>query len=406
MYQTRIYKFHFCPNIIVTVGILKTITHYCSSRSSHLVRTEDGHIIDSELSEDIWKNVKRIGAEQVNNYERIGGIETGNSLLDYLHIRFNHEVDQLGADKQKMALSVYQSALNYSSFHEGDDISQVSPSCMGPEHFNGGDVKIPGGYINIFKALTNKFNESTLKLHSVVNKIYFDQESGAVLIQYSNNKKDVEVCCKFVILTVSVGVLKKRHISLFEPQLPVEKVTAINRIGFGNVEKIFLYYNTPFWEQGEGSFKLAWHTGRYDQQELPSWYKCIFGFEEVLDNPNVLAAWVSGSGARTMTSLTDTEVIDICTSLLRSFLADQNIPTPTNMLRSCWSKNESFLGSYTYMNSDHFLDDVTSISQPVFDSLSVPRMLFAGEATHEYYGTTHGALLSGRREAKRVLDFI
>ena len=32
--------------------------------------------------------------------------------------------------------------------------------------------------------------------------------------------------------------------------------------------------------------------------------------------------------------------------------------------------------------------------------------MFAGEATHrQYYSTTHGALLSGRREAERIVKF-
>ena len=33
-----------------------------------------------------------------------------------------------------------------------------------------------------------------------------------------------------------------------------------------------------------------------------------------------------------------------------------------------------------------------------------PRVLFTGEATHNsYFSTTHGALLSGHREAKRII---
>ncbi len=34
-----------------------------------------------------------------------------------------------------------------------------------------------------------------------------------------------------------------------------------------------------------------------------------------------------------------------------------------------------------------------------------PKILFAGEATHlRYYSTVHGAYLSGKREAKRLLN--
>jgi len=34
-----------------------------------------------------------------------------------------------------------------------------------------------------------------------------------------------------------------------------------------------------------------------------------------------------------------------------------------------------------------------------------PLILFAGEGTHErFYGTTHGALMTGIREAKRIVE--
>ena len=35
-----------------------------------------------------------------------------------------------------------------------------------------------------------------------------------------------------------------------------------------------------------------------------------------------------------------------------------------------------------------------------------PTLCFAGEATHpSFYSSSHGALLSGEREAKRLIDF-
>lgn len=45
-----------------------------------------------------------------------------------------------------------------------------------------------------------------------------------------------------VIVTVSLGVLKRQHASFFRPGLPAEKVAAIHRLGIGTTDKIFLEF--------------------------------------------------------------------------------------------------------------------------------------------------------------------
>lgn len=62
----------------------------------------------------------------------------------------------------------------------------------------------------------------------------------------------------YVIITMSLGVLKNQHDKIFYPSLPVEKVDAINKLGYGNVNKIFLEYTRPFWIWKEGGIQLAW----------------------------------------------------------------------------------------------------------------------------------------------------
>ena len=51
-----------------------------------------------------------------------------------------------------------------------------------------------------------------------------------------------------VIITSSIGYLRENHISMFQPTLPSDKQKAINTLGFGTVDKIFLKFKSPFWE--------------------------------------------------------------------------------------------------------------------------------------------------------------
>lgn len=57
------------------------------------------------------------------------------------------------------------------------------------------------------------------------------------------------------------------------------------------------------------------------------------------------------------------------------------------------------------MKSDALKATTTKLSQPIVDANGVPRLLFAGEATSEHhYATVHGAVETGWREAKRIID--
>lgn len=57
------------------------------------------------------------------------------------------------------------------------------------------------------------------------------------------------------------------------------------------------------------------------------------------------------------------------------------------------------------MKSDALKATTTKLSKPIVDSNGIPVILFGGEATNEhYYSTVHGAVESGWREAKRIID--
>ena len=57
------------------------------------------------------------------------------------------------------------------------------------------------------------------------------------------------------------------------------------------------------------------------------------------------------------------------------------------------------MGSYIYLPVGASVSDIETLARPVGD-----RLLFAGEATSsEYSGYVHGAVLTGIREAERLL---
>ena len=61
-----------------------------------------------------------------------------------------------------------------------------------------------------------------------------------------------------VIVTSSLGFLKRHAHTMFRPLLPTDKMAAIQRMGFGTVNKIFLQFETPFWDNNCEKISLSW----------------------------------------------------------------------------------------------------------------------------------------------------
>ncbi|KAM9682822.1 spermine oxidase isoform X4 [Bos indicus] len=239
--------------------------------------------------------------------------------------------------------------------------------------------------------------------------------------------------------------LKRQHASFFRPGLPAEKVAAIHRLGIGTTDKIFLEFEEPFWGPECNSLRFVWE----DEAESCTltyppelWYRKICGFD-VLYPPerygHVLSGWICGEEALVMEKCDDEAVAEICTEMLRQFTGNPNIPKPRRILRSAWGSNPYFRGSYSYTQVGSSGADVEKLAKPLpytessktaqgssskqlpghllsskcpeqslepnRGSIKPMQVLFSGEATHrKYYSTTHGALLSGQREAARLIE--
>ena len=119
-----------------------------------------------------------------------------------------------------------------------------------------------------------------------------------IRVEISGSNEIFEV--DYVITTVSLGVLKADHESLFEPKLPKRKIEAIQKLGFGLVDKIFLEFEQPFWDVDNPGYQFL-HVG--DELSTSSgdgidWVRDIIGFDGVMNQPNMLVGWISGPAAR------------------------------------------------------------------------------------------------------------
>ncbi|XP_052748436.1 spermine oxidase-like [Galleria mellonella] len=270
------------------------------------------------------------------------------------------------------------------------------------------------GYKTFFDVLLNKHNNGSglptldIELKKEVTKITWSQDPT----------KKVEVRCKDgstytadnVIITVSLGVLKERHETLFLPHLNEEKTTAIDKMSIGVVGKIVLLYSEKWWPQSN-AFGFIWTLE--EEQKLPDedkWLYNVTNASETMGNTNSLVFWSCGNTAKLIETLPDDLVKRKVTELLRKFIGphiNTTIPEPVAMLRTYWHTNPYTRGTYTYDNllTPQYPTARSDLAEPITDSSGNPRILFAGEATNSiHFGTVHGASETGFREATRLLQ--
>ncbi|KAJ2942393.1 hypothetical protein O0L34_g15997 [Tuta absoluta] len=271
------------------------------------------------------------------------------------------------------------------------------------------------GFKTLFDILLNKYNNGTgfpnldIKLNTEVIQIVWPQ----------NPQEPVNVICKDttiyscdnVIVTVSLGVLKERHQTLFKPKLPEEKEEAINKIAMGVMDKIQLCFDEVWWPLDTAFFGFLW---RGEDKEKVSkehyWTTRIFAASRPSGSSNVLTLWTSGEVGKIVEVLPEEEVKRKCRDLLQLFMgADIIIPEPCGIIRSTWFSNPFTRGSYTFDSVACAASPEARniLASPLLDVTGKPRVSFAGEATNTtHFSTVHGAVDTGVKEATRLLNNI
>jgi spermine oxidase len=62
----------------------------------------------------------------------------------------------------------------------------------------------------------------------------------------------------YVLTTMPLGYLKKHHYELFNPKLPLNKIKAIENLGFGCVNKVFVVFENSVLKKGGVGLQILW----------------------------------------------------------------------------------------------------------------------------------------------------
>uniref|UniRef100_A0A3P9QDI3 Peroxisomal N(1)-acetyl-spermine/spermidine oxidase-like n=1 Tax=Poecilia reticulata TaxID=8081 RepID=A0A3P9QDI3_POERE len=298
-----------------------------------------------------------------------------------------------------------------SATHSLEDLDLVGFSMY--LSIKGVDCTFPSGSQGLISNLMSELPADLVSYSRPVRCVHWgssESEVNAVTVECEDGEK---INADHVIVTVSLGYLKKHHSTLFSPPLPAQKLTSIEKIGFGTCDKIHVEFESRWWDADCEIIYLLWD----DEEDISdhvsdiskNWVRKISSFN-VLESSergsHVLCGWISGHEAEHMETLPEQEVRRSITELIHRFTGDLTI-TPKRIECTRWFHDPWTLGSYCHPAIGCSAQNFKNMMEPLptRGKQQPLQVMFAGEATHPcYYSTLHGALLSGWREADRLIS--
>ena len=262
------------------------------------------------------------------------------------------------------------------------DASKLSyqAAIEGEDDFGAPEVVFPQGYDQLATALAEGIDIHT---SSAVTSIDYAQDDVVV----TTGDKRI-FTADAVLVTVPLGVLKKDIIK-FNPALPNKKQTAIDAIGMGVLNKIYLRFPSIFWQEEIDNIGYVSET----KGDFPTW----LNLTKQTGEP-ILAALTYGDFAIALEDFSDDKIIEMAMTVLRTIYGE-NIPAPTDYIITRWSQDPHSFGSYSAL----VVGSEPQMRMALAKSIN-NQVFFAGEATSSKYPeSVHGAFLSGEREAKKIM---
>uniref|UniRef100_A0A7N5ZWX8 Lysine-specific histone demethylase 1A n=1 Tax=Anabas testudineus TaxID=64144 RepID=A0A7N5ZWX8_ANATE len=268
--------------------------------------------------------------------------------------------------------------------------------------FTGSHLTVRNGYSCVPVALAEGLD---IKLNTAVRQVRYTASGCEVIAVNTRSTTQTFIYkCDAVLCTLPLGVLKQQPPAVqFVPPLPEWKTSAIQRMGFGNLNKVVLCFDRVFWDP---SVNLFGHVGSTTASRGE-----LFLFWNLYKAP-ILLALMAGEAAGIMENISDDVIVGRCLAILKGIFGSSSVPQPKETVVTRWRADPWARGSYSYVAAGSSGNDYDLMAQPITPgpaipgaSQPVPRLFFAGEHTiRNYPATVHGALLSGLREAGRIAD--
>lgn len=285
---------------------------------------------------------------------------------------------------ERMLLDWHLANLEYANATLMSNLSMAFWDQDDPYEMGGDHCFIPGGNERLVRALSE---DLPIFSDRPVERVIYGSDGVLVHAGGQEYRGDMVLC------TVPLGVLK-RGVIQFVPELPQRKQDAIERLGFGLLNKVAILFPYDFWG---GEIDTFGHLT--EDPNMRGEFFLFYSYSSVAGGP-LLVALVAGEAAVKFENMSPVESVSRVLEILKGIFSPKGIAVPDPLQAVCtrWGQDQFSYGSYSYVAIGASGDDYDILAESVAD-----RVFFAGEATNKQYpATMHGAFLSGMREAAHI----
>nr|CDI56275.1 flavin containing amine oxidoreductase [Melanopsichium pennsylvanicum 4] len=317
------------------------------------------------------------------------------SLADFLYSNHSPLFADLTSEQEKKAAKGVARMLHIPL---GIELEKASLKWTGFEHsYAGTDGAPKGGFTTIINKLVDEITSLGTTIHTSqqVQSVRDEQSSSNVKITTSQGK---EYIARTALVTIPIAVLKNEAGGLFEPPLPERRLETIKRVSVGNLNKVLLHYEQPWWNANTGTFIVLASSAPAPPSVKSDAEKRLWQLyssttlivsslsgetSEVAESgaSNSLLVMVGGDAAKQLEAFERLDAGNTLHAYLTTRIrGQQGIQNPKHVFYSRWAKQQFTRGATTSPVST-----AKGTSPLDFENLSRPlwngRLGFAGEHT-------------------------
>ncbi|EXB37711.1 Lysine-specific histone demethylase 1-2-like protein [Morus notabilis] len=343
----------------------------------------DGAPVDKEIDSNVEIIFNKLLDKVMELRQIMGGFAYDISLGSVLE-RLRKLYGTARSKEERQLLDWHLANLEYANAGCLSELSAAYWDQDDPYEMGGDHCFLAGGNWRLIKALCEGL---PIFYGKTVNTIRYGNQGIEVIAGGQVFHADMVLC------TVPLGVLKRGAIK-FEPELPQRKLAAIERLGFGLLNKVVMVFPHVFWGEDLDTFGCL-----NEQSHKRGEFFLFYSYHTVSGGP-ALIALVAGEAAQTFENTDPSILLHRVLGVLRGIYGPKgvDVPNPIQSICTRWGSDPLSYGSYSHVRVRSSGSDYDLLAESVGN-----RLFFAGEATtRQYPATMHGAFLSGLREASRI----